>query len=195
MPHRIITDATELDAFTRWHPVPGYEGRYEVTRDGRVRSLPRFVNSPAAGGQRKIKGKELKLQLIKGYWGFLAVRPDGSKTSAYVHRFIAMLFVPNPDGKPHVNHIDGDKTNNDPANLEWVTHGENMRHAFATGLTPKPTSGPGEESPAAKLDWEKVARIREMLREGATQLSVAREFGITKGTVGFIARNETWRVG
>ena len=141
-----------------------------------------------------IKGKELKLRLIKGYWGFLSVRPDGSKASAYVHRFIAMLFVPNPEGKPHVNHIDGDKTNNDPANLEWVTHGENMRHAFRTGLVPLPISGPGDRSPAAKLDWNAVGQIRALLKDGHTHAAVAERYGITKGNVGMIARNETWRV-
>jgi hypothetical protein len=194
MASRIIRNADDLDALTRWYPVPGYEGRYEITRCGRVRSLPRFVNSHAAGGQRRIKGKELKLQLIKGYLGFLSVRPDGSKTSAYVHRFIAMLFVANPEGKPHVNHIDGNKTNNDPSNLEWVTHGENMRHAFRTGLTPPPQSGPGERSPAAKLNWRAVEQIRALLKEGHTHQAVADQFGITKGNVGMIARNETWRV-
>lgn len=180
---------------TDWHPFPGYEGRYEITRDGRVRSLSRLVNSPATGGQRRIKGKELKLQSIKGYWGFLAISEDGRKTTAYVHRALATLFVPNPDDKPHVNHIDGRKQNNGPSNLEWATHAENMRHAFNTGLAPRPKSGPGEESPAAKLDWEKVDHIRALLNLGATQASIARKFGLTKGTIGFIARNETWRVG
>lgn len=192
MAHRAITTPGELDA---WHPFPGYEGRYEVTLSGRVRSLPRYVNSPAAGGHRKISGRELRLQLIKGYWGFLARGDDGRKTSAYVHRAIAALLVPNPESKPHVNHIDGNKANNDPSNLEWVTHAENMRHAFATGLTPLPVSGPGEESPAAKLDWEKVRQIRLLLDEGAlTHAEIGRRFGVKKGAIGCIARNETWRV-
>lgn len=182
MPHR------------KWHSFPGHEGIYEITRDGRVRSLPRLVNSPAAGGQRMIRGRELKLQSIKGYWGFLAHAANGRKTSAYVHRAIAQLFVPNPEGKPHVNHIDGDKTNNDPANLEWVTHAENMAHGFRTGLIPPPSSGPGEQSPAAKLDWGKVAQIRTLLAEGRTHQSLAEQFGVKKGSIGFIARNETWKV-
>lgn len=54
-----------------------------------------------------------------------------------LHRIIALSRVPNPCGKPHVNHIDGVKTNNDPDNLEWVTHQENIDHAHRTGLANK----------------------------------------------------------
>lgn len=191
MPHRNIRNPAELEA---WYPFPGYESYFEITRSGRVRSIPRYVNSPAvAGGKRMIRGRELKLQSVKGYPAFLT-RGAGRKTTIYVHRAIATLFVPNPDGKPHVNHIDGDKANNDPSNLEWVTHKENMRHAFATGLAHYPKVGSGDKSPTAKLDWPKVRQMRKLLSAGETQLSVARRFGVATGTVGFIARNETWKV-
>lgn len=181
---------------SQWYPIPGYEGRYEITRCGRVRSLPRYVNSPiCAGGRRRIKGKEFTIQLARGYPCFLGVDASVHKTTVYIHRILAMLFVPNPDGKPNVNHIDGDKTNFDICNLEWVTQKENVRHAIETGLmTNVPTSGPGEKSPAAKLNWEKVGQIRALLATGKTQLSVAQMFGLTKGAIGYIARNETWRV-
>jgi hypothetical protein len=193
MAHRVIRSLAE---FEEWHAIPGYEGRYEITKSGRVRSLPRYVNSPiCAGGRRRIKGKEFTIQLARGYPCFLGVDESGRKTTVYIHRILAMLFVPNPAGKPHVNHIDGDKTNFDPANLEWVTHKENIRHAIATGLmTYTPTSGPGDKSPAAKLDWDMVGQIRALLANGATQSSVAKQYGVAKGTIGYIARNETWRV-
>lgn len=192
MAHRIIETDADLEAL--WHPAPGYYGRYEITRDGRVRSLPRFVNSPAAGGQRKISGKAIAIQLVKGYPAFLARGEDGKKTTAYLHRLIAMAFVPNPDGKPHVNHIDGDKANFDPANLEWVTRAENMQHAHDTGLMPPSTIGPGEDSPAAKLDWDEVNEIRSLLRDGLSHRAIAARFGVKKGAIGCIARNETWKV-
>jgi hypothetical protein len=93
-----------------------------------------------------------------------------------------------------INHIDGNKANNDLANLEWVTHAENMAHAYRTGLAKARDNGPGERSPAAKLNWDQVRHIRALLAHGASQQSVADLFGVRQGTIGFIARNETWRV-
>ena len=66
----------------------------------------------------------------KGYKTVL-IRDNGKGRTVFVHRLVAMAYVPNPDGKPQVNHIDGDKTNNRPENLEWVTLEENMRHRAA----------------------------------------------------------------
>ena len=186
MTSRLVKSETD-----RWYDWPGFEDRYELTRDGKVGSKRRRVNSPIAGGSRMIGGNILKLANVKGY---LAVQPvvDGKRLIIYLHRAIAMLFVANPDNKPHVNHKDGDKQNNYPANLEWCTHKENMRHAFQTGLAPKPTSGPGALSPAAKLDATQVATIRQLLTAGSTQALLAKRFGVSKSTVGWIARNQTW---
>ena len=69
----------------------------------------------------------------KGYMR-LRVTLDGVKHSYKVHRLVAMAFVPNPEDKPQVNHIDGNKNNNSADNLEWVTNRENARHAIDTGL-------------------------------------------------------------
>lgn len=63
----------------------------------------------------------------KGYKAVL-IRDNGKERTVFVHRLVALAFVPNPDNKPQVNHIDGNKTNNRAENLEWVTLAENMRH-------------------------------------------------------------------
>lgn len=170
---------------------PGYEDRFQITSDGRVRSKSRAVNSPAAGGMRIIKGKWRSIANVKGYAAVQATI-DGTRKTLYVHRAIAELFVPNPDSKPHVNHIDGNKSNNDPANLEWCTHQENMSHAFATGLTPLPATGKGESSPSAKLTDEKVREVKRRLAIGDTHREIARDLSVSSGTIGFISAGKTW---
>lgn len=176
MPSRLIRTADDLDA---WYPAPAYETLLEITRSGRVRRTGR---------------KELKPFAYNGGYLAVQVRLNGNRRNLLLHRLLAMAFLPNPDAKPFINHIDGNKSNNDLANLEWVTHRENMHHAYATGLAKAPDVGPGERSPAAKLNWEKVGRIRKLLADGKTQQAVADEFGVKIGTIGFIARNETWKV-
>lgn len=192
MTSRSVTTEADRGLLLKWHDVLGYEDRYQATRCGRVRSKPRYVNSPAAGGQRMIKGKELRLANVKGYW---AVAPliGGKRRTLYVHRMLADLFIPNPDNKPCVNHIDGDKQNNAVENLEWCSHQENMTHAYATGLAKAPDIGPGERCPASKLTDAKVRYIKQRILAGDSHVSLARQFGVRKGTIGCIARGETWR--
>ena len=101
-----------------WRDVPGYEGLYQVSSLGRI----------MRGGRiRKLK---------KDYGGYMvvslckkAVQKDGK-----VRRLVALAFIPNPEHKRVVNHIDGDKQNNRVENLEWATHSENISHANKTGL-------------------------------------------------------------
>lgn len=186
MPDRILRTKTD-----KWYPFPEFEGVLEINKIGQVRGVSRYVNSPASGGKRLIKSRPRKVHLVRGYPVVSASR-GGVKTSVSIHRAMALLFVPNPLGKPCVNHKDGNKQNFDPNNLEWCTHRENMQHAFRTGLTPYPKTGPGEDSPSAKLSWRKVRVIRERLGYGETHKSIADAFGVSKGTVGFIHRNETW---
>lgn len=189
MTERIVT--TEQERRMEWFDAIGFEDRYQITRCGLVRSKPRIVNSPVCGGRRMIGGKILKPASVRGY---LAVQPviGGKRRTIYIHRLLAHLFVENPDNKPCVNHIDGDKANNDIANLEWCTHRENMQHARATGLAPSPKVGPGETSPSSKLDDIKIRDIRERAAQGESHRSIAASYGVSSGTIGFITRRETW---
>lgn len=122
----------ELDA-SRFKPIPGYEGLYECNPSGIIRSLDRVVTHKN-GRRQRIQG-----QIITAYSdsaGYLHVTlcKNGKQRTVGLHRVIAETFVPNPNNKPAVNHIDGDKTNNCVDNLEWNTAQENMQHATRTGL-------------------------------------------------------------
>lgn len=117
-----------------WVTMPGYENKYEVSNLGSVRSVDMSVKHNYGGIAIK-RGRLRKLQISKtGYYMVaLMIAPNKIKNCS-VHRLVAMAFIPNPDNKPHVNHIDGDKLNNKVENLEWSTPSENVKHSWDTGL-------------------------------------------------------------
>lgn len=106
-----------------WKPIIGYEGLYEISNYGRVKSFTRkntIILKAACNSS--------------GYPQVMfSVKDKGNKTIA-VHRLVAQAFCKGYSPDLHVNHIDGDKLNNHYSNLEWCTFTENMRHAYATGL-------------------------------------------------------------
>lgn len=106
-----------------WKDVPNTQGKIQVSSDGRVRSL---LRSEVGHILRPTPDP-------KGYLR-LSVTVCREKMHFKVHRLVAEAFVPNPEGKKQVNHIDGDKSNNAARNLEWVTNLENANHAVKQGL-------------------------------------------------------------
>ena len=126
-----------------WKAISGYEGYYEVSDDGRVRSLDRVVevkHGRIKGAFKHLKGKEMKLSESKhknrNTDGYLVVnlRRDCTSWVAPVHILVANAFIPNPNNLPTVNHIDGNKHNNHKSNLEWASYRDNNIHALAHNL-------------------------------------------------------------
>ena len=115
-----------------WKDIEGYEGYYQISSLGRVKSLarPRYIkNYPQIFPERILKLHNTK----HGYKQIrLSVHRDVKIFK--VHRLVANAFIPNPENKPCVNHIDGKKDNNIIANLEWVTQSENSIHAIIHNL-------------------------------------------------------------
>lgn len=109
-----------------WRPVVGYEGFYEVSNLGRIKSLERFTSNNI-----RIREHIQKQQISKGGYMYVPLRKDGVRTNKRVHRLVAVAFIPNPEGKPQVNHIDEDKLNNSASNLEWVDGTTNINHGTA----------------------------------------------------------------
>lgn len=117
-----------------WKPIKGYEGYYEVSDEGLVRSVTRIITDSWC--TRCFKGKILKPALHNGKqpYFYVTLSKDHKNRKILVHRLVAGAFIPNPDDKPQVNHKDGNVHNNCVTNLEWCTNAENTQHAYDTGL-------------------------------------------------------------
>ena len=141
-----------------WRPIEGYE-YYEVSNLGRVRS---WINNK---WKRRNTPKILSLhRLTKGYLGVsLSSAPNVSKTIK-VHRLVAKAFIPNPDKKFQVNHLDECKTNNAVSNLEWCTQKENLNYGTRTKRASEKCSKP--------VLCVELNRIFPSLNEAARQLSL-----------------------
>jgi hypothetical protein len=123
-----------------WKAIKGFEGQYEVSNTGLIKSLERQVRNTQSSF-RTVKEK-LLTQFPSATVDYLYIPLSQNRVSKKyaVHRIVAEAFCNNPENKPHVNHLDGNKLNNNAYNLEWVTISENHQHAWNTGLCDKEKS-------------------------------------------------------
>ena len=172
----------------KYKDIKGYEGLYQISEDGVVRSLDR-VTTGVNGREYYNKGVTLKSSNNKGYLQVRLYKDNGSRTIP-IHRLIATTYVPNPNNLPQVNHKDGNKKNNHYTNIEWCTPSENTQHAFDTGLA---TPTRGETNGQAKLTDEIVIGIRKVHNTGKyMQREIAEMYGIKDAQVSRIVNNKRW---
>ena len=116
----------------KWLPIEGYEGLYEISTHGNIRSLEPEIERND-GKINHVPARTRVLTDVNGYL-YCSLSREGRDRRFAVHRLVAKAFLPNPDNKPEVNHKDGNKHNNHVWNLEWCTRSENQRHAISFGL-------------------------------------------------------------
>lgn len=162
-----------------WLPVVGYEDRYEVSNFGHVRVSPHAV----IGTPCRI------LKQHQNSFGYYKVHLyNHIDKSLSVHRLVAIAFVANPNNHPEINHIDGVKANNRADNLEWVTRGMNIKHAYDLNLR---AARFGEAHNKAKLTDEIVLAIRANKGRELIETLAAR-YGVSRSTIHRALSGEFW---
>jgi len=163
-----------------WKDIAGYEGLYQVSNLGRIKSLPR-------NGTINLE-RFIKPRVDSGYERVWLSKNNKTKPLK-ISRLVAMAFISNTYNKPEVNHIDGNKLNNCVVNLEWVTKSENIKHAFYSGLA-KPT----KEQKHAKANFVIATQVRMLCKQGIKQIEIARIFGLSRTIVSNIKLNKSWKI-
>ncbi len=153
-----------------WKDVIGYEGYYQISNKGNVRSLDRF------DGVHDRRGTVIIPNLKRNGYLQVGLRKHRTRKWVGVHRLVAIHFIENPNNKPQVNHIDGNKQNNTVENLEWVTAKENQNHAVKIGLRDNMPKGEKHSNYGKCRENSQSAKpvIRRDLKTGETKLYKAK---------------------
>lgn len=169
-----------------WKDIPDYEGFYQVSNFGRVRSVSRDVYC-RKGGKRSHKGKILKPRLRNSYLA-VNIHVLGASIHQNIHVFVAQAFIEERPEKHQVNHIDGNKLNNHVDNLEYCSPSENSKHANAIGLC-----GRGENRHNAKLKNSEVIKIREMVKGGISDIEISKLFNVSPACIWNIKKGRSYQ--
>jgi hypothetical protein len=168
--------------------IPGYEKLYACDKEGNVYSLPRIIIK--ANGWGRLFEWYLPLKKMSpctrkdGYLG-VHLRKNGKGKSVLVHRLIGMAFLGLRDDQ-ELNHVDGNKINNNLSNLEISTRSENCKHAFRIGLR----SHKGSNHPRFYINQDIKDKVKELLASGLSQDVIASKVGIAQTSVSTIKLNK-----
>lgn len=160
-----------------WKPVVGYENDFLISNKGRLKRIK--------------TGNILKSNLVgKGYLACCVSLGDrNNKKSFKIHQLVAQVFIDNPDNKPIINHIDGNKLNNSIENLEWCTYSENTQHAYDNNLM---TIYRGEDIKTSKLTEKEVLEIRDYYGRLSSR-KVAKLYNVNKNAILNIWNRKSWK--
>lgn len=165
----------------KWRPIKGYEGLYEISNYGSVKSFKKYP-----------EGKIMKPKKDKDGYLHLGIRDSNRKRKFYrIHRLVAEAFIINPKPELYdiVNHKDNDVSNNYVTNLEWCDTTYNNKHRFSHGNA----SLKGENHSQALLTEEQALEIYKLSWNGTlSQPEIGRMFGVSRGAVSSIKYGDTW---
>ena len=160
-----------------WKDIHGYEGKYQVSNKGQVKSI----------AKNKVLILKQSFKNKRGYnYPTVNLYDKYGKGKSYrVHRLVAETFIPNPYNLPCVNHIDGDKTNNNVSNLEWCSYSENTKHAYHTNLI-----SPHTDKAVAKRskNCRKKVYCHQTNKVYNSITEASRELGLSNSKVGEVCK-------
>lgn len=164
---------------TNWKPIKGYEGRYEISDDGQVRSLPRT----------KSKGGLLKRYETVGYWR-VCLYSEGSKkkNECFVHSLVLEAFAGDRPEGMQAAHLNGNRKDNRIANLSWETPKDNTGHKYGHGTLVR-----GDDNYNALMTDDKVRELRARYKNGERPKDLFEEYGISRGCGQNIIYGRNWR--
>lgn len=162
-----------------WKDISGFEGQYQVSNLGRVKSLYSKKNVPTL--------RKLSHNITTGYVMVSLMDMKQKMHLKSVHRLVAIAFMPNPMSKTDVNHINGIKTDNRLSNLEWNTRSENMFNGYKIGVIPKQI---GEGNPRSKLLEVNILDIRA---SSLSNVELAKMYSVTSVTIKDVRKGKIWK--
>jgi hypothetical protein len=163
-----------------WKDIAGYNGFYQISSFGRVKSFK----------YDKANGRILKYR--KNKLGYLQISISKNKKSKtfLIHRLVGIAFIPNPENKPEINHKDNDRSNNKQSNLEWNTAKQNAEHKVKQGRCNIPK---GEKCTSSKLSEKQVEEIKSY-KGNLSQKELGKLYGVSQANISSIVTNKSWKV-
>ena len=153
-----------------WEKIQGFEN-YKVSNLGNVKNI--------------ITNRTLKPDILRGYKRVVLYR-NGFKKKFQIHRLVAICFIKNKQNNPCVNHKDGNPSNNNLNNLEWVTYSENEKHSY--DVLKKVTGGICRR----KIDLKDIVKIKDLHKKGLSQRNISKLYNVSHSTIGNILRCQTY---
>lgn len=179
-----------------WKDIKDYEGVYQVSSFGNVRSLDRYRSYKNTEHLYTVKGRVLKQKTTASGYNSVHLRTN-KESWPVIHRLVALAFIDNPENKNTVNHKDGVKSNNTLSNLEWATESEQMIHAISTNLYKPPDilsfTQYGTDSHNCKLEEKDIKDIKQLRESGKTYKSISILYKVGISQIFRICKNQSWK--
>ena len=173
-----------------WKDIEGYEGYYQVSNYGRIKSVERLINYKGLNKTQKYPSVILRQCLnTVGYYQ-VSLSINNNRRRVMAHRIVALAFCNRPSGRDFVNHIDGNYLNNDASNLEWLTSKENSRHAIVMGAH----KVYGEDSHLSKFTNNQADIIRMIKNRGIKTSDLCTLLNVHKSCINRIVKGDTYNI-
>lgn len=169
-----------------WKDIKDFEGLYQVSEFGQIKSLKRHVENGSPCGMILKERLLIPTKMPNGYYQ-VSLCKNGKRTVHYVHRLVAQAYLDNPYNEKTVNHKDGNKANNTVSNLEFASYSDNNQHAYDTNL-----HGKGERHYRAILSAEQVAEIKSNGKND-TYENIAKRYNVSRATIRDVLVGNTWK--